>query len=75
MSLKAMTATNHAFAMEVMLELGDDGNAVHVFNADADTEFPIVQHDLQKKVVTFLHPHSQTTYTLHYCDKKKFRLF
>ncbi len=75
MALRAMTATNHIFAMEVVLEIGDDGCALHVFNADANTEYPIVQHDLQKKVVTFLHPCSQSTYTLHYHGKKKFKPF
>ena len=75
MALRAMIATNHAFAMEVMLELGEDGCALHVFNADANAEYPILQHDTQKKVVTFLHPCSQSTYTLSYCEKKKFKLF
>lgn len=75
MPLRALTATNHAFAMEVVLELGEDGCALHVFNADTHTEYPILQHDTMKKVITFLHPCSQTTYTLHYCPKKKFKLF
>lgn len=74
-TLRPLTATNHSFAMEVMLELGDDGSALHVFNADADTEFPILQHDHNKKVVTFLHPYSQSTYTLYYEPKRKFKLY
>lgn len=74
-TLRPLTATNHSFAMDVMLELGDDGCALHVFNADANTEFPILQHDQNKKVVTFLHPFSQSTYTLYYEPKKKIKFF
>lgn len=70
MPFRTATATNHSFAMDVTLELGEDGCAVHVFNADVNTEFPILNHDQQKKVITILHPASQNTYTVAYRPKK-----
>ncbi len=64
MSSKIVTALSHAYAMDVRLEIDEEGVVQHVYHADTNCELIIVAQDFKKQKLSIFNPSTGTTFSV-----------